>query len=82
MTKNIFITLLVLILIIAVFIWFGMKHTPQAFNPYPHDSHKLGTFLLPDDLPQPVERFYRTVYGEEIPVIRSFILDGRGQIRF
>jgi len=33
-------------------------------------------------LPQPVDRFYREVYGEEIPLIRSFILDGRGKVRF
>jgi len=72
----------VLVVIIVFFIGYGMKHTPQAFRPYPHDSCELGTFHLPEDLPQPVERFYRTIYDEEIPVIRSFIIDGRGQIRF
>jgi len=42
MNKNIFITLSVLILTTGVFIWFGMKHTTQAFSPYPHDSRELG----------------------------------------
>ncbi len=33
---------------------------------------------LPARLPAPVERFYRTVYGGEIPVIETAVIQGRG----
>jgi hypothetical protein len=32
-------------------------------------------------LPAPVERFYRQLYGERVPLIRSAIISGRGTIR-
>lgn len=82
MDKNILIAALVLIVLIGFFIGFGIKHNPQPFRAFPDNSTELGTFPLPENLPQPVDRFYRAVYGENIPVIRSFILDGRGQVRF
>lgn len=36
---------------------------------------------LPDDLPTPVKRFYRTVYGDQIPVLNTVVITGRGWIR-
>ena len=36
---------------------------------------------LPDDLPEPVARFYREVYGEQIPVIYSAVITGRATLR-
>jgi hypothetical protein len=32
-------------------------------------------------LPAPVERFYRQVYGENVPVIESFVVTGRARMR-
>jgi hypothetical protein len=49
---------------------------------YPDDSQDSGSFPVPVDLPEPVGRFYRTFYGDEIPEINSFILTGRGNLRF
>lgn len=67
---------------VSLLIWIGTKINPKPFEPYAEESQELGTFPIPDDLPAPVERFYRVVYGEEIPEIRSFILSGRGTLRF
>jgi len=78
-------TLLIIIGIFAslsLLVWIGTKLNPKPFSPYPHESQDLGTFPIPDDLPKPVDRFYRALYGEEIPVIQSFILTGRGNLRF
>jgi hypothetical protein len=36
---------------------------------------------LPADLPAPVERFYRTLYGEQIPIIDTIVVSGRGTMR-
>jgi len=67
---------------IVFLFWIGMKLKPQPFSPYPVESQDLGTFPIPANMPQPVERFYKSLYRENIPVIQSFILTGRGQLRF
>jgi hypothetical protein len=36
---------------------------------------------LPDGLPEPVERFYRQVYGGQIPVIESAVITGKAALR-
>ncbi len=40
------------------------------------------TIPLPTGLPQPVERFYRQTYGDQIPVYTSAVMTGRGTVRF
>ncbi|MBX3070168.1 MAG: hypothetical protein KF883_06735 [Thermomicrobiales bacterium] len=39
------------------------------------------TIPLPPNLPPPVSRFYRTLYGEEIPVIEGVVISGTGTMR-
>ncbi len=39
------------------------------------------TIPLPDGLPGPVDRFYREVYGDEIPVIDTAVIQGRSVIK-
>lgn len=68
--------------LISLLVWIGIKINPKPFAPYTDESQDLGTFPIPDNLPEPVDRFYRILYGEEIPVIQSFILTGRGHLRF
>lgn len=36
---------------------------------------------VPEDLPAPVERFVRTLYGDEAPVIETAVVTGRGAMR-
>lgn len=76
--------LIIIILIIAAgwLIWMGTKKTPDPFPPLALQNRNLGTFDLPGGLPECVERFYRELYGTEMPRIESFVLTGRGQLRF
>ncbi len=60
--------------------WLGLKIRPRSFLPYTEKTPELETFPLPEGLPAPVERFYQTVYGDEIPVIETAVLKGRGVI--
>lgn len=36
---------------------------------------------VPVGLPEPVERFYRNLYGERVPVVDSAVISGRGNMR-
>jgi len=61
--------------------WLGLRIRPKPFAPYPAQSPELETIPLPDDLPPPVERFYRALYGDQIPVIESAVISGRAKLR-
>ena len=70
------------VLVALVFlIWLGIKVRPAAFPAYPQAQPALQTIPLPTGLPAPVERFFRQEYGEQIPLIRSAVISGRGTIR-
>ena len=60
--------------------WLGLKIKPTPFSPYPEKAPTLSTMPLPEGLPAPVERFYKTVYGDQIPVIESAVMKGRAFI--
>jgi hypothetical protein len=77
-----FIHILFFVLLSLTFLgWLGLRIKPRRFAPYPGRTAEINTILLPADLPAPVERYYRTVYGEEIPVIETVVITGRGIIR-
>ncbi len=57
--------------------WLGLQVRPKPFSTYPEKTPELKTIPLPQGLPAPVERFYRTVYGDEIPVIETAVMKGR-----
>jgi hypothetical protein len=68
---------------VAVFAlgWLGILIPPRPF-PAPGAMRTTPkTMPLPTGLPPPVERFYRTVYGERVPVIDSAIVSGRARLR-
>ncbi len=69
--------------VVAVFLlaWVGLQVKPRPFPPYPAQTLQLNTVLLPAGLPAPVERFYRAVYGERVPVIETAVFTGRATIR-
>jgi hypothetical protein len=48
--------------------------------PYAEKTPALKTVPLPSGLPAPVARFYKTVYGDEIPVIETVVIKGRAII--
>jgi hypothetical protein len=60
--------------------WLGLQIKPRPFSPYPEKSPALKSVPLPRGLPAPVERFYKTVYGDEIPVIETVVMKGRAVI--
>lgn len=61
--------------------WVGLKIKPAPFPAFPEPTPPLTTIPLPAGLPAPVERFYRQVYGERIPVITSAVITGRATMR-
>jgi hypothetical protein len=73
--------ILIPLVVLVVIGCLGLKVNPKPFDPYPVPTSKLETTPLPDDLPAPVERFYRAVYGDQIPVIESAVISGRAQMR-
>lgn len=60
--------------------WLGLRINPKPFAPF-DEQPRLETVPLPAGLPAPVERFYRQLYGENVPVIRSAVISGRARMR-
>jgi len=76
-------TLLIIIGILAILLflgWLGLQIKPKPFSAYPEKTPGLKTIPLREGLPAPVERFYKTVYGDEIPVIERVVAKGRATI--
>lgn len=67
--------------VLAILGWVGLKIKPTPFPAFPQQTPSLQTIALPEGLPAPVERFYRLLYGEHIPVITSAVLTGRATMR-
>jgi hypothetical protein len=61
--------------------WSGFRIPTRPLADVPRGPVEPQTIAVPDGLPAPVERFYREVYGDEIPVIDSAIISGRGSMR-
>jgi hypothetical protein len=76
------ITLIIASILVIIFLigWLGLQIEPAPFQPYPEQTPPLETVPLPDGLPAPVERFYKTIYGDEIPVITTAVVKGRAVI--
>jgi len=79
--RNILLPIAGVLLTVGILGWLGCLIQPQSFPTYPENTPQLNTVPLPTGLPAPVERFYRTVYGEEIPVIETAVIQGRGVIK-
>jgi hypothetical protein len=77
---KLFLIITAVLIAIVLLGWLGLKVKPAPFSPYPEKAPALKTIPLPVGLPAPVERFYKTVYGDEIPVIESAVLKGRAVI--
>lgn len=73
--------LLMVIAILVLMIWAGLQMRPKAFQLPSLRQFETKFIPVPPGLPAPVERFYHKVYGEQIPVIESVALTGRGRIR-
>ena len=61
--------------------WIGLQIKPAAFPAISEQPPQLGTVPLPEGLPTPVERYFRQLYGENVPVIQTAVITGRGTLR-
>jgi hypothetical protein len=72
-------------LVLAPLVRARLLAPPAPFAAVPPPASKEATppetFPLPADLPAPVARFYRLRYGDQVPVIRTAVLSGRGVMR-
>ena len=59
----------------------GLNIQPASFSSYRGEGQSMDNIPLPDGLPAPVERFFRKVYGDRIPVIESAVVTGRASMR-
>ncbi|HSJ56518.1 MAG TPA: DUF6544 family protein [Anaerolineae bacterium] len=66
---------------LAFLLWLGLRIRPSAFAPFPRAAGEVSTVPLPEGLPAPVERFYRQLYGDSIPVIESAVISGRATLQ-
>ncbi len=66
---------------LAGFGWLGLQVQPRPFAPLHRNGERPQTVPLPADLPAPVARFYRQLYGPKVPVIHSAIFSGRATLR-
>lgn len=78
--KPILVVFSILILLFVIG-WLGLRVKPKPFPLAILPHAEIKTIPLPQNLPAPVERYYRTVYGEQIPVIETVVINGRGRIR-
>jgi len=61
--------------------WLGLRIKAAPFAAFAQQSGEFETVPLPENLPAPVERFYRQVYGDSVPVLESFVVTGRAKMR-
>ncbi|HUV89872.1 MAG TPA: DUF6544 family protein [Anaerolineae bacterium] len=78
---KIIIILVSIVVVIVLLGWLGLQIKPRPFPAFSQRTPALPTVPLPEGLPAPVERFYRQVYGESVPVIESAVISGRMRLR-
>ena len=61
--------------------WLGLQVEPKPFPAYPEQTPTLEPIDLPADLPAPVARYYKTIIGDQVPVIETAVITGRGRLR-
>jgi hypothetical protein len=78
---QILIILIGALIALVVLSWLGLQIIPKPFAPFPQKSQVQETIPLPEDLPAPVARFYRQIYGQQVPLIQSAVVSGRASLR-
>lgn len=61
--------------------WAGLSVTPRPFDPYAGNPAVPAEAPLRRGLPAPVDRYYRSLYGENVPIVDSVVITGRARIR-
>ncbi len=73
--------ILSLVILIPVLLAVGLRVQPRPFPPYPESTQTLTAVPLPSDLPAPVARYYKTIMGEDVAVVETAVISGRGRLR-
>ena len=74
--------LISLALLVPLLLAAGLRMQPRPFSAYPQPTQPLSTTALRADLPAPVARYYQTIMGDEVPVVETAVITGRGTLRF
>jgi len=77
---KVFLIIVFILAFIFILAWLGLQIQPASFPPHPEETPEIKTVPIPDGLPAPVDRFYRTVYGDSVPVIDTVVIKGRAHI--
>ena len=78
---KIILTIVIVLAVLLLVGWLGLKVQPKPFSEFSDGDSQIETILLPSGLPGPVEQFYRQVYGDQIPVIKTAVVSGRASMR-
>ncbi|MDY7092657.1 MAG: DUF6544 family protein [Acidobacteriota bacterium] len=63
-------------------LWVGFQTLAPEFPPPEESGRGLGRQPLPEGLPQPVDRFFRQIFGgDQVPVMETALVWGRGRFR-
>lgn len=79
--KKIVLVLLGVVIVLFLLIWMGLRIKPASFPAVGLQHREVETAPLPEGLPAPVERFYREIYGDEVPVVDTAVVSGRADLR-
>ena len=71
-----------LIILVPLLLVWGLRIQPEPFAAYPQPAQPLVSVPLPADLPDPVARYYEAIMGDEVPVVETAVITGRGKLRF
>jgi hypothetical protein len=77
---NSFLIVLCIVVMVVFLIWLGLRMEAAPFLEFTQNTPSIKTIPLPANLPKPVGRYYRAVYGDQIPVITSAVLTGRATL--
>lgn len=75
------ITILAVLAGLLLFGWLGLQFQPSGYQESSTGLPAGEGENIPENLPAPVEAYYRELYGESIPVIESAVISGRGTMR-
>jgi hypothetical protein len=69
------------VLLLITLLAIGLRVPARPFPRHPQPAGTLVSTPLPSGLPAPVDRFYRDLYGESVPVLSSAVIAGRATLR-
>jgi hypothetical protein len=77
--KPVAVILWVAAVLILIILGFQVKPKPFVLPPLTQGEQKM--MQLPTGLPAPVERFYKMTYKDQVPLIDTVVIAGRGRMR-